>query len=456
MIPLDYGNPGDRIPVLMDNGTIEVLIAGNVINSSEIQVHGEYVFSATSPRTETSDREIFQKKRRPKREIKSCQMVAASLWISDDLLEDIPPPYDRKIISPPFQSWYYIPSRGLCQATTNGSGVYDTYQECLANHSTATPNFTVATGIGSATPYVTEVGGELYEATSDAIYGGWEQNTFRVVYNVRALPGKGSTWYEANYVMPDGSSVIRTANIFDGSIVAEDIVTGQTTSLPGLSLQGSTWTGSTGTLSWSSFLNTPLLNFRATPPDPPVGGQLTSLVKTSNDNNLTGGTSVYRNTAPAFLSYDRTRSFYVKVHDPDLPPLKILEIPFYDAATRSYFIFLGTKAYFILKYGRVKTPQPRPWVNIKVIRVGVESSELVKTSETDFTYPNIDLPDEELVWGKETHSFEGNPITGDPCLDAQDFDLDYTSNHVYGDNYQVRPESYLAHIIPTVQNFFDD
>jgi hypothetical protein len=471
MLPLDYGNPGDRIPVLLDNGKIKILIAGNCINSAQIQVHGNYVFSASTPRVQTSDRDILKKQPQKSQKAIACQLVAASVWggrINLNKVNTIPPhdifPYITKIFQPAYQSWKY--SSGLCVAVVDGSGTYDTWQQCVAENQSTSPSLPV--GI-SPIPYVTTASNGDLVQSHDSI-GNWSANTFRCNYGFGSSSYFAGTdnWFYAKVkriISATESNIEETTrSFFDGSVKVS--INGNApiplTPALGFTLDPSTantrYQRDTGTISWQQAIDRVTYAFYATEPSLALGTNAILLEKRSN---FSGGGGCYCNVAPSFMNFSQLYGFFVKVHDPDLPTIKILEIPLSLTTIKPYFIFLGTKAYFILKMGRVKNPQiiakNRPWHTIKVIRLDVTPTALVKTSETDYQNPVIES-DPEVAIAPSTHNFNEPPLTSDACLDAEDYRLGMEYHQFFGNNLQVATTgaSYLiGHDLPDFRSFGD-
>ena len=459
-LPLDYGNPGDRIPVLLDNGQIKILTAGNVVNSSEIQVHGDYVFSAGSPRTETIDRQIFKKRPREK-EVTSCQLVAASIWrgISEFIpggtgsvstivsTHPLTAPYRLLVTDPiPGWRWVYIPpsstsggysldsTKNICvmRPPEPGQTYYDSAEECIvANQGILSPmHQKTISSFGSGSNNIgidynhshgaTETAqslarGDRFRYSNSGNFVDYPASEFNnpnppgglLGFNRYGLANFGlsiKAGFE-NDIWVISSQGAKT--LFDGSI-----------KLNGSSLSG-------GILVEPGQYLVPLasgVNYELKANLGVVFGSI------SNNFSLQTSYIFWRGVEAVYPSTAAIDSVFLKVHDPDLPVIKVADLPFntYNFDDMS-FSFLGDKAYLFYRYGLAEQfdipVNQRPFYGIKVFKFEITSDQIVQT-ESDFLYPDTVVIDSKVPFANRASSYlQSIPNVDDSCLDIDTFRL---------------------------------
>jgi hypothetical protein len=357
-IPLKLGLPGETIPVLMPNGKIIQCRAGNVINSSQIQVHGEYVFCATSPRVQLTQRDEFRKRDRVQEGI-SCQLVGASIFmrslqyresVTDGngvLLREIPAYSlgEGEFVThlaedKPYFSWRYDLATHACQAISDGSGQYASFAECLdANPEYKSSNV----GRRASNPP------SSFSGIGDGAIG----SPFHPLY-AELSSGRYS-------VDPNRLGSNRIAISLDG---------------------GFQWIFDQEANSWI----------------------------------------LWHQCEKKYIEHLILYSLFLKVHDPDLPI-----IPFYEFFPLErqylYFAFLGDRAYFVAKIGKLREPgvpiEERKAYQIKVIKFKIGNNAITK-EETNYFYPTpVIINDPDLALKDVMTSYTDKPATGNSCIDDE-------------------------------------
>lgn len=480
---LKYGNPGEKIAVQLLNGKVVNVVAGNVINSTQVLVVGGYCWSSTSPVEQTRDRRVFKNQKTPKTEGETCQLVAASVFRGSVALQDIntlPPydiaPYSYRAIIPENPSWKYNSSTDDCELVDDGSGEYSTLEQCFTAHKTGildraiyTERQTViradieidtaptlpqnqssvlqeASGssrlgdspILDAVPrYAKASNGDIVESRRTfALFGLDTYNNYRIQTRIRSPTTLLSsqtpeTWLYAKFYI-ENEPIEVTATYFDGSIIK--IRNGQEAPVNsgGYSCVGKDCRKFHPEIYNFDSIKDPFndLKYRIELPFPfgtTTNGTLSypanyflAELKISLDIR----TTIFRDTTLRYKTSYLLDNILVKFHDPDLSLIKAFEYQ-REKTMESTFIFLGNKAYLINKLEKIKVPEiafaERPWFKVVVVELTIEQNEEnYVINKQEFIYYN---PEGFVVDNKNIL----NPVTDryetsavdNPCFDGE-------------------------------------
>ena len=420
---------GQRVTVYFDSGKSGKFVAQTDITSTLVAVMGDYAFSEDVANLNLSTTQrLFKSKTTPLDEESFCTLVAASFFRSRISLVNYGDPYDispftTRVMLFPYTSWVYDEDNHLCQAVQDGSGQYDTEAECRqANNFDKRIQF----GINnlSEKPYHIAPNGDL---AFRGVIGYEETGTFIQSISVRSAFELENTnlWYKATYTnKQDGSQLIQSQSFTDGSIKIK--INNNETSFTGAGYNFSnsprpehlkeTIAG------FGEIQDLPRPEFRATYDQlPNLDSNIWELQK--EVNSFFWSIAYFRTkVATAHQLHQDITTFFIKIHDPDLPSLKVYSYPT-NQEIRPYFIFQGIKAYLILKIGKIRNPDvsyaERSWYQIIVMTFDVTQTELIKTSETTYNPGDtVNLPD--LIINPKLVNFVDEEI-GHPCLDIDDY-----------------------------------
>lgn len=148
------GMPGDIIQVLFEDNTQGRFVAGNVVNTGEVTVLGDFVFGSQSPIVQTEQRDLFRrrKKKTPASCLESCQYIPYTITKPERFILLPAPdaePFDRytsewysvlKLViedqTPEAIKSYNFNDRDIsgfgCSAVFDGTGTYETLAQCQA------------------------------------------------------------------------------------------------------------------------------------------------------------------------------------------------------------------------------------------------------------------------------------------------------------------------------------
>jgi hypothetical protein len=419
---LNFAKKGQKVAVRLPNGKVKRFIAESDIVSTNVLIIGDptgnqgRVISQDSPRSLLNrTTQFFQSK--PNYEEGDCKLVSASLWTA---LKNVPiAPEEPGTTSPEikldlnYSKWFYSEGDHACIETTDGRGTYDTAGACMAANS--------GRFVTSFTPkepyYFNSSNGNTYVSSES----GYRLNdvTYQRTHEIFAVNASRNPGITDNnvWLVTDTQSYTFT----DGSLIPNPASLGYTkTSRSVLDL------GAPGNVATFKMITVyvktietangdfePLPTFRSNP-SMVVGNHIAP-----------SGIVIRRDVQPRPITSGRTINYFIKSHDPNLPPFLAYSRP--EASNlvyRPYFIYLGNKAYLVFKIGKIPNPDvsfsARSWRQIKVIEVRIGGSSLQVVRETDYfdSEDNFAISSDAVLKSVVTR-FTDNP-ENDPAEDVLD------------------------------------
>lgn len=436
-----FARKGDRVTVYFPNGRSDRFVANNDLTSTKVVVMGDRVFSedAAQQKLVTTTR-LFKSKTGYKEE--DCKLVPASLWTANKSI-DLPNGTDALVLDVAGTTWSYDSSGHSCLQTTSGAGVYSSAQECLiANSGRLVESF------GAKQPFYLDIQGKTYRSATNNGYrlaNVFYQRTHVITTRLNSLTGGSGNNFipSSDLSTPNVWLIVRANNrstsftFTDGSINPNPAELGYV-----MGSQRFLDLGAPGDIATFVFVTTytkvdtasngdfnPLPVF--TPDYNYINRRLVDLAETPNFSTQASrgdlvtsanGTSILRDAHPIPLTTTRSRNYFIKSHDPDLPPFLVYSTV---SSHRPYFIFLGDLAYFIVKIGKIPNPSvsfsARTWQKIKVIslKIGVSSIQITDETDYDSNDPNFSILSNDAVLKSVVTRFIDNP-ENDPTKNILD------------------------------------
>lgn len=432
-IALELGNPGETIPVLLDNGRVATFICGNVVNTGYVQVHGGHVFGGASPSVQIEQKDIFKTKTKQST-AEPVQLVAVSLWSGEVPLSnfnDVLPwdiaPYNIRTYEVPWQSWIYDENLHACVATENGDGDYATEETCLSANGTSrltpiTPD--IRYNEPPIDPYYQQAVNGDRVIPSNSRLGYFPGGIYSYVQDVFFSAGQ-NTWYHLKV----NDSVL-------GLVTVTKKLSDSVNDAPGFffvnQANGRALARKQEFLPFdvrsSDSQGFGIKNISSYPPEHYLyinkrgGGKYgVGDVFTRNFSTEIGvddirtiqileyfdildssrGNAYYARTqiTTQYLHHSGLKGLFLKLHDPDLPTIKVSE---YEFPLRSdeqkvirhvHLVNLGDRFYLIIKRGKLRNPdipfEQREWAQIEITKIAIASEELNIEYKNTFFHPSL-------------------------------------------------------------------
>ena len=438
---------GDRVAVYFADGTSAEYTAQNDLTSTKVVVLGDRVFSEdVSQQINNRTSRLFKTLPEYETEEAGCQLVAASLWRAYLKIGKVntTPPYDiaphtNIAIDPVYLSWSYDAEDHSCFGVEDGSGQYETKEECLQSNRRPFPDRVFIPSVGQPA-YVRASNNALVGYGKAGTEVGGEYAMKIKLVSSRDLAGT-NLWYQAKYYDSNNPNIRRTLSysFTDGSI--KQTVGDTESSFMGVGYDFDnnvipTYTRVTPLTGYEGLadLASERPSFEKTYPDRDIGipNERRMLVpRESVDdppnpiNRFSYQIEYLRNIASKYTLDTQLESYFLKIHDPDLPTVKIFTFP-RRRLIRPYFSFFGTKAVLIVKIGKYRNPdvtfEQRRWYQIKVIILRITSTEVVIERESDYFNNESVVSDRDIVFNNKTDYFVDRE-SGNPCVDDEDYDI---------------------------------
>lgn len=448
---------GDRVTVYFSNNKTTTAIATHDITSTNVAVLNGYVFSEDNSLIKNTTTTRLFKSATNYEEAVGCQLVSASIWIARIPLSNvntIPPydvtPYGGRVINPDYLGWNYDQQDHLCRGATDGSGVYADQFACMLDNDRSEPDEPFQFS-GSGLPrYAIASNGDIAIAGGSVGYQPGGDYRQRIKLD-SSLELRGTDlWFrlrvrhfftgfteEITHTFVDGS----ITQIIDG---IESPFTGN-----GYTFDNSlapTWTKITDT-DYNGLPNLPRPTFRGEPfKETTIPNDF--LIVDELINSLGSGIDYFRGISYEYPFHTTLTGYFIKIHDPDLPLFKIIDIP-PTLFHRGYISFLGTEAYFALKIGKSRLPDTefdaRPWQQIKMFKLKISATGVTIESQQDyFEGDTINLSSKNVL-AEIMSQFIDDPT--DACLD-QDLYLQTAINRFREVHYQKSGSGLVEYKIP--------
>ena len=457
---LDSGNPGDRIPVRLADGTVENLICGNTVNTGEVQVHGDYVFGKAPPMIQTRDRDIFRKGQVLKPScLQPCQVVPISIWslnrgANPDF--DYPPGVYGLVYEPEFISYRFDIEAGICEVVTDGSGEYTDGATCVAENTQPIPTYN--TGVDDSD---VAFGSPQAPAQDEGDFDP-DLNSFVDSSDIDEMyfnaPGGALSIDQPNGIISDNDFSFRTqltGNLADGilasitwrkpgppdelrtfSISLEAFVNGAgntdviifgtgTLSPTSQVRMGNSYFFTYPSIDFTTLTTTSSFSFRTIIRQDLLDTKPDDDWEFDSANFDLGSSIVLTRNVFVLPAGARTQfSYGIKFHDPDLPLISL--IPLFGREevdnARHYSFYNGKTLYLYTKIGKERNPnipfESRHWQRIIVSEIDISTGSALIT-QTNYDFPTLPPIIDGNPIAEKTNSFFDPPFENN-CLNEVD------------------------------------
>ena len=392
---------GDRVTVYFDNGTSNSFIAQNDLTANKVAVIGDRVFSEDVSRSQlVRTTELFKSKNIISPDSIGCQLIAVSIVGGSISLNDIEEgtlgqlPSNARLVALTLQSgWNWYESSGYCRPTTDGSGEYDSLASCLANNQTSDYRYKISSSLLRTAAYHTYYYGSDNNIVCDRLFEIQSNETVKVIDIISYANFESYENYEGSsndYTYMAGRVSSRSSwqnfDLNDGSV--KEVFNGE---IKSLRLSEFTKYKLTYSIRWKREKTLSFADAAAYMNNRRFSIEV-DITKSSNyqgpyssffGNYASSYIEAYRN-ARADYQYNNVSyidSYFLKLHDPDLPPVKVFDCHRY-IHQAIYVVVTDKNIYAIHKTDKLYQPDKpvhlRAWGRITVVELAPSSIVLTE------------------------------------------------------------------------------